>query len=133
MADLFQWWNQDLTILPDGDLLLVGGVQKSGLPMPGTGTIEGEQRVIRRLLTAAGSYIWNPEYGAGLPQYIGQPAHILAIQSIIMAQIMLEDAVAKSPLPIVTISKILNGLSANIRYVDNNIGKQVTVGFDINA
>ena len=52
MADLYQWWMQDLTIMPDGDLLICSGATKTGEVMPGCATDEGEQRVSRRLLTA---------------------------------------------------------------------------------
>ena len=77
MADLFVWWGQDLTILPTGDVLTCDG------------TIEGEQRVLRRLLTPPQSYIWHPEYGAGLSSYVGQPAQADAIGSLILAQMLI--------------------------------------------
>src|SRR6185312_2121492 len=99
MADLFGWWGQDLTILPNGDLLAVDG------------TIEGEQRVMRRLLTNPGDYIWQLEYGAGLPRYVGQPEQDDAISALIMSQMMLESAVAQSPLPSVSTTSITNGIS----------------------
>jgi phage baseplate assembly protein W len=121
MADLFVWWDQDLVILPTGDLLVCEG------------TIEGEQRVMRRLLTPPASYIWHPEYGAGLPQYIGQPVQPDAVGALILAQMLIEDAVAQSPLPVVTVEAITNGLQANIKYVDNNVGTLVSVGFNVNA
>ena len=133
MADLFQWWRQDLTLLPDGDLLIASGVLKTGVILVGGATIEGEQRVLRRLLTTAGTYIWHLEYGAGLPGFVGQPAKIDALQALILSQIMLEDVVSKTPLPQVVATPILNGLNVNISYLDNTVGKQVTIGFDINA
>lgn len=121
MADLFCWWTQDLTILPNGDLLSVDG------------TIEGEQRVMRRLLTNPGSYIWHPEYGAGLPKYVGQTVQDDAIAALILAQMLIEDAVSQNPLPVVNVTPISNGLSADIKYNDNNTGKLVSLGFDVNA
>lgn len=121
MADLFCWWDQDLTILPNGDLLTVAG------------TVEGEQRVMRRLLTNPGSYIWHGEYGAGLPRYIGQPAQVDSIGAVILAQMMIEDVVAETPLPVVTISQIPEGLMADIKYVDSMAEKLVTLGFDVTA
>jgi hypothetical protein len=120
MADLFCWWQQDLTIFPNGDLLTVDG------------TIEGEQRVMRRLLTNAGDYIWHIEYGAGLPGYVGQTPDPLAVNALTLAQMMLEDAVAQDPLPQVNTSLITNGISEDIKYVDANTGKLVTLGFDVN-
>ena len=133
MADLFQWWQQDLALLPDGDILICSGATKTGEIMPGCATDEGEQRVLRRLLTGPGQYIWHPEYGAGLPGFVGQPVQIQALQAIILSQILLEDVVSKDPLPQVVATPILNGVNVNISYLDNNVGKQVTVGFDLNA
>jgi hypothetical protein len=118
--DLFCWWQQDLTLAPDGDLLTVDG------------TIEGEQRVMRRLLTNPGDYFWHNEYGAGLPKYVGQPEQPDAVSALILSQMMLEDAVAQSPLPQVNTSPITNGISTDIKYVDADTGKSVTLGFDVN-
>jgi hypothetical protein len=120
MADLFCWWQQDLTILPNGDLLTVEG------------TIEGEQRVLRRLLTNAGDYIWHLEYGAGLPKYVGSPVVPDEVNAVILSQMMLEDAVAQQPLPQVDTTPIANGISTDIKYVDADTGKPVTLGFDVN-
>jgi|ERR1700729_210825 len=121
MADLFTWWQEDLTILPDGDLLTVSG------------TIEGEQRVIRRLLTNPGSYIWNLDYGAGLPKYVGSVADSDAIGALIVSQMTLESCVAQSPLPQVVVTPISNGINANIRYVDSTVDQLVTVGFNLDS
>ena len=133
MADLFAWWRQDLTLLPDGDLLMASAVSKTGVLTPASGTAEGEQRVLRRLMTTAGQYIWHLEYGAGLPGFVGQPSQLDAIQAIIISQMLLEDVVAQDPPPQVQVQTILNGITVNISYIDNNVGKQVTVGFDLNA
>lgn len=147
MSDLFQWWRQDLTIMPSGDLMVCRGIEPTGSAMPSCATIEGEQRVLRRLLTAAGTYIWHLEYGAGLPQYVGQvmqtrplspgeapdagPSYIGAI---ILSQMLLEDTVAQNPLPKVLVAANSNGaLNVNISYADNNVGRIVTLGFDVNA
>jgi hypothetical protein len=122
LADLFSWWKQDLTILPDGDLLSIGG------------TVEGEQRVVRRLLTNGGDYIWNPEYGGGLPKFVGSVASTDTVQAVIASQIFLEDAVSQVPLPVITVTETSGGyMTANVQYVDSTVDKLVTVGFDINA
>lgn len=121
MADLFTWWQQDLVILPTGDLLLTEG------------TISGEQRVLRRLLTSPGMYIWHLEYGAGLPSYVGQPALEDAIASLILSQMMMEDVVAKKPLPNISVgANPLGYLYADIKYVDNEVGEPVALGFNVN-
>ena len=60
-SDLAHWFGQDLNVAASGDLLTVDG------------TAKGQQRVLRRLLTNPGDYIWEPTYGAGLASKIGQP------------------------------------------------------------
>jgi hypothetical protein len=64
-------WDEDL----DGE-------KPTGSVTPSSATVEGEQRVLRRLLTNPGSYIWHLEYGAGLPQHVGQPEVLSAINSL---------------------------------------------------
>ena len=59
MWDATLVWGGDLTINATGDLQL------------STGTQLGQQRVLRRLLTNAADYIWQPDYGAGLGQFVG--------------------------------------------------------------
>lgn len=120
MADLFGWFGEDLTILPNGDLLSVDG------------SIEGEQRVMRRLLTNPGDYVWHKEYGAGLPGYVGQAVEPTSINALTVSQMLLEDAVSRSPLPVVNTTGITNGISTDIKYTDADTGKPVTLGFDVN-
>jgi len=127
------WWQQDLTILPSGDLMVCRNIEPTGSVMPSSATVEGEQRVLRRLLTPPRSYIWHLEYGAGLPGYVGQPVLPGALNAIIISQMLLEDTVARDPLPTVTTSPIVDGIATNISYKDNNVGRIVTLGFDINA
>jgi hypothetical protein len=119
--------------MPSGDLMVCRGIEPTGSAMPSCATVEGEQRVLRRLLTTPGSYIWHLEYGAGLPQYVGQPEPPSAINSIIMGQMFLEDSVARDPLPRVSTTDIVNGINVNISYADNRVGRIVTLGFDVNA
>jgi hypothetical protein len=147
LSDLFAWWRQDLTIMPSGDLMVCRGIEPTGSVMPSSATVEGEQRVLRRLLTNPGSYIWHLEYGAGLPQYVGQsfqtrpltPAETpdsqpSQIAAIIMAQMLLEDTVSRDPLPKVKVTPRANGnIHADISYADNRVGRIVTLGFDVNA
>ena len=147
MSDLFQWWHQDLTILPNGDLMVCRGIEPTGSLTPSSATVEGEQRVLRRLLTSPGSYIWHLEYGAGLPAYVGLPVQTRPlsagevperlpkeINALILSQILLEDSVARDPLPRVSTRAFANGsINVNISYADNRVGRIVTLGFDINA
>lgn len=119
--------------MPSGDLMVCRGIEPTGSILPSTATVEGEQRVLRRLLTNPGSYLWHLEYGAGLPQYVGQPVVLSAINSLIVSQMFLEDTVARDPLPTVRTTPIVDGISVNISYADNRVGRIVTLGFDIAA
>lgn len=52
--------------------------------------VRSQQRVLRRLLTPTGSYIWHPEYGAGLPAFVGKDLssdRFDQIKSLITSQI----------------------------------------------
>lgn len=119
MADIFQWWDTDLAASASGDLLSVDQ------------TVAGQQRVLRRLLTSPGSYIWHPEYGAGLPKYIGSVVDAPGIEALIRAQLLLEAAVAQDPAPVIDVQPIPSGVFVKILYVDADTGKQVNLSFDV--
>ena len=107
MADLQMDWAGDLSTSLTGDLVTVDGPEL------------GTERVLRRLLTNPGDYIWHPEYGAGLGQYVGQPADPSAIQALILSQMLLETAVAPVPEPVISVQLDAGGsLYVQIRYAD---------------
>ena len=111
MSDLAQSWGSDLSYAPTGDLAIVSGLNW------------GQQRVIRRLLTAPGTYIWHPNYGAGLPQKIGSVATDIAIEAIVLSQMLLEDAVSQTPPPTVAVSRpALGVVQIDIGYTDAHTG-----------
>lgn len=96
-----------------------------------------DYRILRRLMTAPrtdtspGEYWCHPEYGAGLRQYIGQPLDVAKISALIKAQVLLEDGVAKSPAPVVTVTssasdEAAGGFSVSIQYT-NRPSKAPTV------
>ena len=60
---------QDAALIWGGDL----GAGNTGDIALASGTILGQQRILRRLLTNPGDYIWHTEYGAGLAQFVGSP------------------------------------------------------------
>ena len=62
MADAFHQWGSDLATGSTGDISTISG------------QLLGQQRVLRRLLTNPGEYIWQLDYGAGLARFIGQLA-----------------------------------------------------------
>jgi phage baseplate assembly protein W len=113
MNDIFLEWGGDLDVGSTGDLALVAGYDTTS------------QRVRRRLLTNAGDYIWQLDYGGGLAQFVGTPAKPADIEAVIRAQLSLESAVSSSPLPQVgvKIGDMANGLVvADITYVDASTG-----------
>lgn len=119
MPDLSQFWGQDLVVSAGGDIL------------PVDGSTLGTQRVLRRLLTNPGDYIWQPEYGAGLPSYIGDAVSPATIVGVIRSQLFMEAAVARDPDPVITVIPIAGGLSINIQYYDATTGAPQLLDFDV--
>jgi hypothetical protein len=119
MADVSQWFGQDLEVSPSGDIQTIDGFYYTS------------QRIVRRLMTIVKDYIWQPEYGASLPVRVGQKLDLQIITSIIVSQILLEDTVAKSPVPSITVTEVENGVSVNITYTDASSGKAVALAFDV--
>ena len=120
MNDLLQQWGNDLAVDAHGDFALVSGALRS------------QQRVLRRLLTNPGDYIWQPSYGAGLAQFVGQPANPLQIEAIIRTQLLNEPAVAQTPAPSVTVSyDNLGTISVMLSYVDATNGETQLLSFGI--
>ena len=120
MPDISHYYGQDIRSGPTGDLL------------PVSATIKGQQRVIRRLMTNPGDYIWHPTYGAGLPQFVGRPATTDRIRGVIFDQIKLEDAVAQTPAPQVTVTFYPDGtFYVSISYTDALTGTQQLLAFDV--
>lgn len=105
VADVAHWWGQDLQLSPTGDLAAVIQADRS------------RQRVLRRLMTNAGDYLFEPTYGAGVPGYIGANENDAKIKANISGQMQLEQSVSQSPAPQVSISQIANGVSADINYI----------------
>ena len=123
LSDLDQYIGGDIAASASGDI------------QPATGTLRGQQRVLRRLLTNPGDYIFHPEYGAGLPSYVGQTADIAKITALVRGQILLEDAVAKTPAPVITVAPISTGsgggFAIGIRYTDAPSGQPVSLSFQV--
>lgn len=111
--DLSHNRGSDLSVGPTGDIAVVSGPAM------------GQQRVLRRLLTAPGDYIWELTYGAGLPGRVGSPADADSIRAAILSQMQMEAAVALTPPPVVDVSASADGtVYAHIRYVDATSGQQ---------
>jgi phage baseplate assembly protein W len=118
MADLNHTWGADLAFSPSGDLSLVDGAVRS------------RQRILRRLMTGLGDYIWNLDYGAGVPRFIGSLIDATSIAATIRSQIMQEPAVARSPLPVITVTPIDGGVFVRLQFLSVELGVQETLQFN---
>ncbi len=125
MTDLSHLWSSDLSVSPTGDLAVVNG------------TIFGQQRVLRRLMTNPGDYVWQTDYGAGLARFIGQPANATQIQAVIRAQIFKETAVSRAPEPEISVqfdpADGTGSVYVSIRYVDAPSGQTQVLSFSVNG
>jgi phage baseplate assembly protein W len=122
MPDLSHFYGGDLAVGPAGDLATVAGTQL------------GQQRVLRRLLTNPGDYLWNPGYGAGLAQFVGQPASAARIRSVIRSQIFQESVVARTPEPAIDVQADASGtVTVQIRYADSATGETQALTFTVGA
>lgn len=120
MADIWHQFGADLAVGPTGDLASVDG------------TTLGQQRVLRRLLTNPGDYIWQPDYGAGLAQFVGQPASATQIRAVIRSQIFREATVARMPEPVISVEVDPGGtVFVEIRYADAATGQTQSLAFSI--
>lgn len=120
MNDLAHIFGADLALSPTGDLAV------------STGTQAGQERVLRRLLTNPGDYLWHLDYGAGLAAMVGQPAYPGRIAAVARAQMLRETAVARSPAPLVTASGLPTGtVTLSIRYADATTGDSATLSVPV--
>lgn len=109
----------DLQASPTGDIARVNNSDRS------------EQRVLRRLMTNPGAYPSHPNYGAGLPQLIGEDLNISALQTPITGQMLLEPSVSKSPGPTAVVTPIPNGASIAISYIALPDQQPVALSFNL--
>jgi phage baseplate assembly protein W len=126
MPDLSHQWGSDLALSPTGDLALAADAELT------------RQRVLKRLLTNQGDYIWQLDYGAGLPGFVGQPANPARIAALIRSQIFKEPGVARTPEPNISVSPITGsgptaGLSVQIQYADATSGATQSLSFSAGA
>lgn len=118
--DINHYFGADVIISGTGDLSAVGG------------TTETQQRIIRRLMTNPGDYLWHPEYGAGVGRYVGKTtAELQPLKALIVSQVLLENAVAASPAPVVTLISDLTKLTCTVRYYDTTVQALQTLSFSV--
>lgn len=120
LNDLTQWVGDDLAVSATGDL---------GTANADTRT---NQRIVRRLVTPKDSYMFHPGYGAGLPAMIGDTVDIPAITGEIRSQIRMEEGVAQSPEPRITVQPIQDGVSVGIAYTSSVTRRPVSLQFNVN-
>lgn len=125
MPDLAHQWGSDFLISSAGDIASV------------TGPLLGQQRILRRLLTNPGDYIWRLDYGAGLARFIGQPVSPLQIRAVVRSQVFKESAVARQPEPIIDVQLAPGGgngtVYVDIRYVDADSGQTQVISFSVSS
>ncbi len=120
--DLSHDFGSDLALSPTGDLALA--------PPP----VLTQQRVLRRLLTNVGDYIWQLGYGAGLPRFVGQPGNALQIRAVIRSQIFGEAAVANSPEPSIDVTATTaSQVLVQLRYTDAATSRTQVLSFSVDA
>ncbi len=120
MADLWHQFGADLAVGPTGDLLPVDNAAL------------GQQRVLRRLLTNPGDYLWAPGYGAGLARFVGSPTAAARIGAVVRSQIFREAAVARAPEPDITVSADGAGtVYVHVRYADAPSGATQSLSFAV--
>ena len=120
MPDIYEYVGSDIGTSPTGDL------------QPVSGSLQGQQRILRRLMTNPGSYIFQPGYGAGLASYIGKTTTEPQLQGIVQRQMLLEPSVAQDPAPVVGVSFTTDGtFTVNITYTDAQTGTRLTLEFDV--
>lgn len=117
--DISHYWGSDIGVSAVGDLGLAAD------------TLRGQQRVLRRLLTNPGDYIFHPTYGAGLARYVGSTASVDEIKALIRGQMLLEEAVAKTPAPVIKVSRITSGVAVQVNYNDAPTGQPVVLSFNV--
>ena len=117
MIDIYHWIGSDLQKSASGGIQETNGVELS------------RQRIARRLITNPGDYVFHPEYGAGIPRYIGKLASINEIKAVVLGQVLLESTVSKATQPIVNVSQVsaTGTVTINVTYTYAETGELATV------
>jgi len=119
MHDLYHFPGGDLDSSSTGDLRTVSASDRT------------KQRILRRLLTNPGDYVFHPEYGTGLGKKIGEAIRPGEWKALISGQMLLEEAIAHYPPPVVKLVLIEGGVSVSIVYTDALTGTPETLHFDV--
>lgn len=93
MDDVSAMWGGDIVLGPTGDVAMASAPDRI------------RQRILRRLLTAAGGYVWQLPYGAGLGRFVGAAVDPRHVRAIVEGQLRLESIVAVDPPPVVKVTR----------------------------
>ncbi|GBD57466.1 phage tail protein [Gluconobacter wancherniae] len=117
MKSISHVMGEDFPLL-SGSLVLIDGAEKT------------RQRLLRRLLTISGDYIWQNDYGAGLPAMVGQTISTGVIQEIITAQVRQDIGVdAAQPVTVAVVPENSGVCTCTISYVDAESGMRSSLNF----
>lgn len=119
MYDLWHYIGGDLKSSSTGDLGQASGPER------------GKQRILRRLMTNPGDYLFHPAYGAGLGSKVGAGLSPAELKTLISGQMLLEACVAPVPPPVVSLTLVEQGVSVQIRYHDSVSGTAQSLLFDL--
>lgn len=130
--DIYHLWGNDIASGSSGDLMEVDG------------TVRNQHKILRRLLTnpqainadgsiTPGDYAQHPDYGAGLPQWVGALYEPAKLRALIRGQMLMEDCVARIPEPQIDVQQIDNGISCSIKYTDSTTNTSQTLSFNVNS
>lgn len=119
MQDIYHFTGGDLDSSSTGDLRTA------------TGSEYTKQRILRRLLTNQGEYLFHPDYGAGLGRKVGETVKSGEWKALISGQMLLEDTVARIPPPAVKLALIEGGVSVSIAYTEAVTGLSESLHFEI--
>jgi hypothetical protein len=118
-------WGGDLCAGPSGDIATA--------PAP----TELQYRIVRRLLTNQGDYIWHSSYGAGLGVFVGDTYSAGTVETTIQNQLQHEALVASSPAPTIQMGQSPTGdfgtKSVMIQYQINGIFTGSSVVLELGA
>ena len=136
--DISHFWGADLQPSASGDLLLVQTLDPNNSSTL-NGNDEATQRIYRRIMTDSqdndgsnsGEYIFEANYGGGIPGKIGNRINVPAWTGLFRSQMAQEKAVASSPQPQVTRSTAgVGAVQAVIEYMNVQTGTSVSLTFD---
>ncbi|OAG75981.1 tail protein [Acetobacter malorum] len=100
-------WGGDLELSASGGLKIASGHE--GI----------RQRLLRRLMTPLLGYLWQPDYGAGLPERVGSITTQEELYAIVRSQCALEVGIDQTQPVTVTLNDNGNGgYSCLIAYTD---------------